>query len=208
MDTLVTSGLGRWFSAHRIAASRGVALLFFAILLSVESRQEGRMASAVLFLVGLALAALATAGRLWCSLYISGYKDRELVVEGPYSISRNPLYFFSMLGFVGIGFASETYTLGIAAALFFLCAYPFVIAREERELAARFGEQFQDYCRRTPRFWPDPRLLREPETYSVRPRQFRRTMFDALWFVWLIGVVEIAEALHEYHIVKPLLHLP
>jgi protein-S-isoprenylcysteine O-methyltransferase Ste14 len=202
------SALGHWFSTHRILASRGVALIFFAVLVSVESLQEGRMTSAVLFLVGLALAAVATAGRLWCSLYISGYKDRALVVEGPYSMSRNPLYFFSMLGFVGIGFASETFTLGIGAAVFFLVAYRFVIAREERELTRLFGEQFAAYCRTTPRFFPDPRLLREPASYVVDPRRFRRSMGDVLWFVWLIGIVELVEALHEYHIVEPLIHLP
>lgn len=200
--------LAAWFSTHRIFASRGVALLFFVLLVSVESRQEGTLVSAVLFLFGLSLAAVATAGRLWCSLYISGYKDAALVVEGPYSVSRNPLYFFSMLGFVGIGFASETFTLGILAAVFFLAAYPFVIAREERFLAERFGDEFRAYCQRTPRFFPNLRLLREPDAYTVKPRQFRRTMGDVLWFIWLIGIVEIAEALHEYHVVEPLLRLP
>jgi hypothetical protein len=41
----------------------------------------------------------------------------------------------------------------------------------------------------------------------VNPRLFRRTMFDVVWFVWFVGIVEVVEALHEYHYVKPLIHL-
>jgi len=33
-------------------------------------------------------------------------------------------------------------------------------------------------------------------------------MGDVLWFVWLVGVIELVEALHEYHILEPLLRLP
>src|SRR5882762_3924792 len=37
-------------------------------------------------------------GRTWCSLYIGGRKTRRLVMAGPYSVSRNPLYVFSVIG--------------------------------------------------------------------------------------------------------------
>jgi hypothetical protein len=42
----------------------------------------------------------------------------------------------------------------------------------------------------------------------VNPRLFRRAMGDALWFIWLVGIVELVEALHEYQLVTPLLRLP
>jgi len=42
----------------------------------------------------------------------------------------------------------------------------------------------------------------------VNPGLFRRTMGDVLWFVWLVGIIELVEALHEYGFMKPVLRLP
>ena len=64
--------------------------------------------STILFFIGIILVGIASFGRLWCSLYIAGYKTDNLVTEGPYSMCRNPLYFFSFIGALGVGFASET----------------------------------------------------------------------------------------------------
>src|SRR5438874_6144411 len=49
----------------------------------------------------------AAFGRIWSAAYISGRKNHELVVDGPYSLTRNPLYFFSFLGYLGAGLAFE-----------------------------------------------------------------------------------------------------
>jgi len=32
-------------------------------------------------------------------------------------------------------------------------------------------------------------------------------MGDVLWFVWLVGVIELVEALHEYGLLVPLIRL-
>lgn len=196
------------FSSHRILVSRIFGAVFFAVVLTTTSIQEGSIVSTILFLTGLVLVGIATVGRLWCSLYISGYKDSQLITAGPYSICRNPLYFFSFLGFAGIGFATETFTLGIALALAFLMAYPAVVDREENLLRSRFGPEFERYCARTPRFIPDFAKLNEPDTYLVNPKLFRRTMGDVVWFVWFVGIIELVEALHEYHYFEPLIRLP
>jgi hypothetical protein len=33
-------------------------------------------------------------------------------------------------------------------------------------------------------------------------------MGDVLWFIWLVGVIELVEALHEYHFLTPVIRLP
>lgn len=38
-----------------------------------------------------------------------------------------------------------------------------------------------------------------------RPDRFRARLFDALWFVWALGLLEILEALHEYRVLPTLL---
>ena len=71
----------------------------------------------ILFFIGIILVGIASLGRLWCSLYIAGYKTDNLVTEGPYSMCGNPLYFFSFIGALGIGFASETLLVPVIGML-------------------------------------------------------------------------------------------
>lgn len=175
-----------------------------ALILFSKSRWEGGYPlSDILFLTGIFLVSIATVGRLWCSLYICGYKTNSLITAGPYSICRNPLYFFSLLGGIGIGMASETLTVTIIIVIAFSIYYPLVIASEEAKLRSIHGEAFDQYIKQTPRFWPSLSKLYEPDEYTVRPKVFRRAVFDALWFIWIAGILELIEALHEYNIVKP-----
>ena len=100
---------------YRIILSRVAAVIALFFLVSTQSYWEERSIAltSFLFFIGIVLVAVASLGRMWCSLYIAGYKDNRLVKEGPYSLCRNPLYFFSMIGVVGIGCATETFTFPI-----------------------------------------------------------------------------------------------
>ena len=53
--------------------------------------------------LGLLLIAVCIVGRTWCTLYIGGHKKRQLRTHGPYSVVRNPLYVFTIIGTAGIG---------------------------------------------------------------------------------------------------------
>lgn len=184
----------RW----RIHLSRIVALIFLLFIVFTSSKWEGiSFVSSVFFLVGCTFVGIASLGRLWCSLYIAGYKNDTLVTLGPYSISRNPLYFFSMIGGVGVGLVTETLLIPLGILILFLIYYPVVIRDEERRLFDLHGDRFRTYCEKTPAFIPNPSLLEEPETYPVNPRIFRKNIFGALWFVWIVGILEFIEALHE-----------
>ncbi len=49
-------------------------------------------------IIGFTLIVLSGVGRIWSSAYIAGLKSKRVISYGPYSIMRNPLYFFSSLG--------------------------------------------------------------------------------------------------------------
>lgn len=182
----------------RIPFTRIVTLLLFSLLTVSSSEWENMsFSSSIFFLAGCILVGIASFGRLWCSLYIAGYKDSMLVSLGPYSMSRNPLYFFSVTGGVGVGLATETLLVPCCIIGLFLIYYPSVIRSEEKRLSSLFGESYKIYCMTTPSFFPRLSLLSEPEEYTVNPKVFRKHIFGALWFVWLVGILELIEAFHE-----------
>jgi hypothetical protein len=155
------------------------------------------LVATTLFLLGAVLVGIASLGRLWCSLYIAGYKTDHLVTQGPYSISRNPLYLFSFVGLLGVGLSSETILVPLIILIAFIAYYPFVVRSEEAELMRLHKTQFEIYMKEVPRFFPEISLLKEPEEYVVKPVVFRKHIFDALWFIWIMGILETIEGLQE-----------
>jgi len=93
-------------------------------------------------LVSLLLVIAGAFGRVWASLYLGGRKNATLVQAGPYSLCRNPLYFFSAVGALGIAIQSHRVLVALALLLFLLVVYTRTIRAEERRLAATFGDAF------------------------------------------------------------------
>lgn len=174
-------------------------LLFLAslILLSTSHWQPGSWGTSVILFAALLLVSAAVAGRMWCSLYIAGYKNAQLVQSGPYSLCRNPLYLFSLLGAVGIGMTTQTLTIPLLVILAFAVYYPAVIKKEEAVLLKRHGAAFLNYCRLVPSFLPSPAGFQQPETYEVKPRVFLNHLASAIWFILALGVIQLLKAAHN-----------
>jgi protein-S-isoprenylcysteine O-methyltransferase Ste14 len=79
---------------------------------------------------------------------------KKLVEEGPYRIVRNPMYW--SVAFVLLGEALVFHSLALVelAAAFFLGTNLFVLFYEEPALRRKFGAEYEDYCRRVPRWLP------------------------------------------------------
>lgn len=185
-----------------------VVLLVVLICVSGNSWEvKAPILTFVLFLLGSVLVGIASLGRLWCSVYIAGYKTDQLITNGPYSMCRNPLYFFSLLGALGVGFVSETLLIPATILVCFAVYYPLVIKSEEAELARLHKNEFEMYFKRVPRFFPRLTNLTEPEEYIVKPMIFRRHIFSALWFVWLLGILETIEGLHQLNILPTIFNI-
>jgi len=82
-------------------------------------------------------------------------RDHSLVTTGPYRFVRHPFYVAVALAMLGNALAAANWFLLIGGAVVFtLLAIRTRI--EEAELVARFGEAYEAYMRRTPRFLPKP----------------------------------------------------
>ena len=188
-----------WWEHQRTGLSKLVAALAFILVALTQSHWEleHENVASFLFSTGLGLAGIGATGRIWGSFFISGRKDGELVTEGPYSISRNPLYVFSCIGLVGVGLSTETLTYPLLFLVIFGLYYPGIMAREERRLEELFGESFRQYRQRVPRFWPNRGLYSEPASWSSNPRLFRRHILSDIWFVWIAAIIELVEGLRN-----------
>jgi protein-S-isoprenylcysteine O-methyltransferase Ste14 len=182
------------FSSHRIAWSRAMVILVIAYALIAPAPSAIAGVLLDLFeLMGFGLLIIAALGRLWCLSYIAGIKNDMLVTEGPYSVVRNPLYIFNFIGAVGFGFAIESPIAAAALGAGFAIFYPAVVRQEEAALTQAFTERFTWYCAMTSRWLPHWSKFREPESWTISPRQFRIGLLDAMWFLWAFMLWEILE---------------
>ncbi len=82
------------------------------------------------------------------------YAD-NLVKEGFFAHSRNPLYTGNILILIGLGIIANSrwfYMIGIP---FFLIAYLAITMAEEDYLRKSFGKEYEDYCKNVNRFIPN-----------------------------------------------------
>jgi len=75
-----------------------------------------------------------------------------LVTGGIYSISRNPMYVGMLLILIGFVLWLGQVSALITIAIFFFSIDRFQIRVEEKALRANFGEAFEDYALRVPRW--------------------------------------------------------
>ena len=148
-----------------------------------------------LWLMGWLFVGVGAMGRIWCSIYISGYKNNKLVMEGPYSLCRNPLYLFSYLGGVGIMFLTETFLFPLIFTVYFLIYYHYLISQEEKFLSKKYGMKYLAYMDRIPRFIPSFKKYTEPECYQISPKHFRIFLVQVVWFFWIAALVQLFEKL-------------
>ncbi len=193
----------------RIGISRVYVVMIFALLCMTESYWSTSFPplTSAMVITAIVLVIIASVGRLWCSLYIAGYKTDHLVTQGPYSMCRNPLYFFSFIGAAGVGLATETFLIPVLIVTAFAVYYPLVIKDEEQDLKRRHKESFEQYEKQVPRFFPKLSLLREPASYQVNPVIFKNHIFDVIWFGFSMGILEIIEECHRLDLFPSILKI-
>jgi len=75
-----------------------------------------------------------------------------IVEDGPYGLSRNPIYLGMFIGLSGLAVAFNTLWLLILLAIFALVIRYGVVAREEAYLERKFGDAYRGYRSRVRRW--------------------------------------------------------
>jgi protein-S-isoprenylcysteine O-methyltransferase Ste14 len=182
----------------RVFVSRlfAVAILALALFTGHSFSQEG-LTDILFEITGLFLLTICIMGRLWALMYISGNKSKEIIKDGPYSIVMHPLYFFSLIGAVGIGLVSENLLILALIVIFYVAYYPFTILAEEKKLEAKFGEAYIEYKHKTPRFLPKPSLYNGPLLYTIKANTFVKNLVSGMWFIWIYILFHIIEMIQD-----------
>jgi protein-S-isoprenylcysteine O-methyltransferase Ste14 len=136
------------YDFRNVLASAPVALAWWATAGHPAAPVLGGAAASVL--AGAAL-------RAWATLhnrYAQGTERKALATGGPYSWSRNPLYWANGFVLLGAFAASGLFAWLPAAAAWFAFVYGRTVRHEERRLHAKYGAAYAAYAARVPRWLP------------------------------------------------------
>jgi protein-S-isoprenylcysteine O-methyltransferase Ste14 len=134
---------------------------------------------------------------------VRGGKNRrvhaeDLVTDGFFALSRNPLYVGNILVLFGLFIIWNTPLLYLIGVPFVLLGYRGIVAAEEAFLRRKFGADYDEYCRTTNRWIPDLRKART--ALDGIPFNWRRVLLREYgsWTAWIgtAGVLIIAESLY------------
>ncbi len=124
----------------RAGYTAGALALFFA-----EPTADSLVRGAVLAIVGELI-------RVWASGHIE--KTHRLATGGPYAHTRNPLYVGSVLMALGFLVAARHPISVVAGLLYLVVFYPVIVREEAAFLRAKFSNEYHDWAKHVPLFFP------------------------------------------------------
>jgi protein-S-isoprenylcysteine O-methyltransferase Ste14 len=126
--------------------------------------------------------------RAWSSGYIN--KDKELATEGPYSLTRNPLYFGNLLIGTGIAIACNNWVTALIFAVYYFSFFTFLIAIERKRMKKRFGPRYEAWAKQANLFFPKIKKINNANfniAYYMKNREYR-VFFYSLFVVAVLIV--------------------
>jgi protein-S-isoprenylcysteine O-methyltransferase Ste14 len=119
----------------------------------------------------------------------------ELVTDGLYAHTRNPMYIGNVLILVGIATASNSWACLAVAVPLFVFVFACIVAAEEDYLRREFDAEFDSYCRSVPRWIP--RFDRLGRTLVATTFHWRRLLVKEYGtFCGLIGGLSLLGLVH------------
>ncbi len=110
-----------------------------------------------LVIIGLSFGLFFILWAVWVQLYIGkgtpnlAAPTQKLIIKGPYKLCRNPLQLGVMFYYLGLGSWAVNGTDGFLSFIVALvCGSLYHRFVEEKELRCRFGDEYENYRRKTP----------------------------------------------------------
>jgi protein-S-isoprenylcysteine O-methyltransferase Ste14 len=149
-----------------------IVTVFFSDYLFPNWRKEGidevlDVAGLGVVLLGFLLRIAARGYKVECSA-----EGKNLLKGGPYKLMRNPMYFGTLLIGLGITMVIFQWWVFLLFVVVYLLIYLPQVKSEERMLSERFGREYKDYCKSTPRYVPRISSL------------FRENVRECIFFKW------------------------
>ncbi len=122
----------------------------------------GEEASGILLIIGIILLALGLIFYfITLPALLNGLKSTKLMTTGSYAVCQNPLYAAIVLGIIpGIALMMNSWLVLLTTLVGYL-VFRRCIKSEYEELEKAFGQEWQEYKKRTPEFFPFPFLLKK-----------------------------------------------
>ncbi len=205
MKSAESASLARYQAARRAVLAVIVAIAFTALLFGASAHDE--LTHEYIEMLGLVLILAGIGGRLWATLYIGGRKSAMVVSTGPYSITRNPLYFFSSIAAAGVGAQTGSYVVACLSLVLCAAFFHLVARREEQFLSTKLGDEYLSYLQRVPRFLPNPLIYRDDAEVTFQTGRISAAFVDGLVFLVAMFALEAIEVAQEAGVVPVLFWL-
>jgi protein-S-isoprenylcysteine O-methyltransferase Ste14 len=183
-----------------------IPVLFVAVFVRSSWHTESTTAF-VVEIIGYFFLLIGLTIRIWCTFYIGGRKNIELITTGPYSICRNPLYIGTFILAIGVGLCFENLLILLLALVIIIPVHMIVIQMEETHLETVFGEQYRIYKQKVSKFLPHFSNYNSPDVLKVNVRAIRQIAIDAVGILLLPEIEDLLELLHKQGIIPVLWHL-
>jgi protein-S-isoprenylcysteine O-methyltransferase Ste14 len=194
---------------RRLTIAFAILVMSF-LLLFVGSgwRARSPLVAAAMEWFGLGLIALGITGRSWCALYIGGRKKVDLVMQGPYSLVRHPLYVFSIIGAAGIGALWGSIVVSMSLALITAAILYSISKKEEAFMLASFGEPYEVYRSRVGGFIPHFGTWSDTDVLTVQSATVMRTYVQSSLFLLGLPAAELVQWAQSAKILPILIGFP
>ena len=200
---------GAKFNQHGrlLTVQVGAVLTIGLLAVSAPGIPEASNVHETIEALGFAMILMAVAGRLWSILYIGGRKSNELISSGPFSMTRNPLYFFSTVGAVGAGLVFGSILVAASLGVGTYILFRFTADKEAEHLLRIFGPAYSAYAEATPSFWPNIRLYHDLPNWLFSTSALRSTFIDGLFFLAVVPALELFELLRASGVLPTLFRI-